>query len=89
MKVLEVEVGKMQKIYFYWELPHGNSRFGRIIIPKDEKGAFSGFYQSIPEALTVYFASRGKRLIQIANLRREGHNETYTEFYYSALVEVE
>ena len=79
----------LKKIYFYWELPKGNSRYGRITVPKDEKGAFRGFYQSIPEALTVYFASRGKRLIQIANLRREGHNETYTEFYYLAEVEIE
>jgi hypothetical protein len=79
----------MQKIYFYWELPHGNSKFGKIIIPKDEKGSFSGFYQSIPEALSVYFATRGKKLIQILNLRREGHDEFYTEYYYSADVEVE
>ena len=77
------------KIYFYWELPKGNSRYGRITVPKDEKGAFRGFYQSIPEALTVYFASRGKRLIQIYRLERQGHNESYDEFYYSALVEVE
>ena len=79
----------LKKIYFYWELPKGKSRFGKITVPKDEIGAFSGFYQSIPEALTVYFATRGKKLLQIYKLTREGHNESYDEFYYSALVEVQ
>jgi len=78
-----------KKINFYWELPHGNSRYGRITVPKDEIGAFTGFYQSIPEALEVYFATRGKKLVQIYRLERQGHNEDYSEFYYLAVVEVQ
>jgi hypothetical protein len=79
----------LKKIYFYWELPKGLTNCGKITVPMDEKGVFTGYYQSIPEALTAYFASRGHELLQINELKREGHNEHYTEYWYEATVVVD
>ena len=84
-----MEKAKIKKIYFYWELPKGLMNCGKITVPMDEKGVFIGCYQSIPEALTAYFASRGHELLQINYLQRKGHDEDYDTYYYEAEVEVQ
>jgi hypothetical protein len=77
------------KIYFYWQQAKSPDGYGRIIVPKAYGcKPFIGFYKSIPEALTEYFAKNYKILEQINYLKRCGHNEDYTEYWYEADVEI-
>jgi len=74
---------KVEKVFFYW------NENNVITIPRDGDGlVFVGEFSSIPKALIQYFRVKGKNLERILELSREGHDESYTEFYYSAKVEV-